>query len=488
MANPEKSDPNPAPQSKGEWLKVDPDIKYGGKEIILPGEPASMPLSVAIQALQRKTEDEERVMTVMEFIDTFPTDGAVAFQEAMRQRYGWASPVPTPGFFGPKPPQMRSIVTGPNPEDIVQVPWGRFVLPGVEGNVNTGAHNQDDGSPQFIIYGDIKKKHHSVVKELAALTRAILAERSIYKGKAIRLRADDEGNINYNIDPSFLPTSHVVLSDLILNPGEAEQVQVALWTPIQRTADCIKHKIPLKRGVLLEGPYGCGKSMTATVTSRICVENGWTFILLDDVRALKDALLFAKRYSPAVVFAEDADRVAHVRDQRGNDLLNTIDGILSKDAQVITVLTTNHVEKLERAMLRPGRLDAVVSVRAPEAEAVKKLIAVYARSLLDPAADLSEVGKALAGNIPATIREVVERSKLAMIERGGDTLTADDLLVSASGMKRHLTLLEGKPAPQNADERLGAALREGLNPMANGMGDTIRSMAKEVTEILDIHR
>ncbi len=177
----------------------------------------------------------------------------------------------------------------------------------------------------------------------------------------------------------------------------------------------MKARIPLKRGILLEGPYGCGKTMSANVTSKICIENGWTFILLDDVGALKDALLFAQRYAPAVVFSEDIDRVIEQRDDRGNDLLNTIDGILAKDSQVITVLTTNFVEKLDKAMLRPGRLDAVISLRAPDADSVQRLVNIYARGLLADGENLIAVGEALAGNIPATIREVVERSKLAMM-------------------------------------------------------------------------
>jgi SpoVK/Ycf46/Vps4 family AAA+-type ATPase len=68
------------------------------------------------------------------------------------------------------------------------------------------------------------------------------------------------------------------------------------------------HKVPLKRGVLLEGPYGTGKTLTAFVTAKKCVENGWTFIMLDRVAALKEALTFARMYAPAVVFAEDIDR------------------------------------------------------------------------------------------------------------------------------------------------------------------------------------
>lgn len=464
-----------------DWGRVDPDIDYRGKAITLPDDPSKMPLKAAIETLQRKAADEEQETAVIEWIDTYPMDGAVSFNAAMKAIYGWASPVPEMTFFGPKPPQLRSIKTGPNPEDVVQVPWGSFRLPNVEGEISTKAA-PNEGRMMFVIVATVKKKDAYIVKELAAKTREILATGSIYKNKALRLRTNEDGNLDMILDPEFLPTQYINPGELVLNPGEGDQIETALWTPIRHTDACVQHKIPLKRGILLEGPYGCGKSMTANVTSKVAVDNGWTFILLDDVRALKDALLFAKRYSPAVVFAEDADRVAAVRDERGNDLLNTIDGILSKDSKVITVLTTNFVEKLDVAMLRPGRLDAVISVKAPDAEAVQKLVSIYARGLLEDGTDLAAVGTELAGNIPATIREVVERAKLGMIGRAASTISADDLLVSARGMKDHLALLKPKAPVMTNREMLGFAVEEVLRDAVRetGLDDGFHKKIQEI--------
>jgi transitional endoplasmic reticulum ATPase len=468
-----------------DWGKADPDIEYVGRAITLPADPNKMPLAAAIKTLQRKQADEETETTVVEFIDTYPMDGAVAFSMAMKQLYGWASPVPEMTFFGSKPPQMRSVRIGPEVGDVIQVPWGQFALPNVAGPVVT-ASTMHEGKMQFVLHGNIKKRDAHVVRDLAHLTRQILATHSIYKGNAIRLRTNDNGVLDQNLDPEFLPVNYIQPGELVLNDGEAEQIETSLWTPIRHTEACVKYGIPLKRGILLEGPFGCGKSMTANVTSRVATTHGWTFILLDDVRALKDALLFAKRYAPAVVFAEDADRVAETRDERGNDLLNVIDGVVSKNSQVITVLTTNYVERLHPAMLRPGRLDAVISVRAPDAKSVSRLIHIYARGLLEAGTDLTEVGEVLAGNIPATIREVTERSKLAMIGRGASSINARDLLIAAAGMKDHLALLAPKPKAQSLHEKLGEAvhdvIKDAVGPMANGGYVEIRKKVVEIHE------
>lgn len=451
------------------WGRADPDITYVGNKITLPNEPGPMPIDAAIATLERKKADEETMLDVHEIIDGYPEDALVAMHSAMVEKYGWASPKPKMSFFGPIAPDLLTIKTGPDLGDEVQVAFGQFTLPGVENAIEVKRHRGRNG-PCLVIIGTVRKKEAEVVKDLANLTRVKLAERSIYKGQAIRLRADSDGDLDHSTPPEFLQTRYIKPEELILNPGELDQVQASLWAPVQNTEACKRHGIPLNRGVLLEGTYGCGKTMTANVTSKVCVDNGWTYILLDDVRALKDALLFAQRYQPAVVFAEDADRVAETRDQRGNDLLNTIDGVLTKNAQVITVLTTNHVERLNRAMLRPGRLDAVISVRPPESEAVGRLIKLYGRDLVE-GETFDRVGEALAGQIPATVREVVERSKLAMIFNNRDRVTEDDLLVAAEGMKGHLELLADEPEQPTIEHQLGDALGQVISKNSGNAGE-----------------
>jgi len=136
------------------------------------------------------------------------------------------------------------------------------------------------------------------------------------------------------------------------------------------------------------------------------------------------------------------------------------------------VLTTNNVEKINRAMLRPGRLDAVIPVRAPDAEAAIKLVRNYSRGLLKATDDeMVPVGAALAGLIPAVIREAVERSKLAAIVRLPKDATQldlrpEDLIRANSSMQAQLKLM-AQPIPdtrsdiEKAAAVLGEAIRGG---------------------------
>lgn len=469
---------------KIDWNHVDTKIERHGSKIILPNDPSAMPIPKAIDALKRLMADEESEMGVRETIDAYPLDGAVAFMMALKHKYGWASPIPTPGFFGPCPPQMATVEIGPNPEDKIQVPWGSFQVPNIEKPLVTSVENGEFGLV-FAISGTLRKREIHVLKDIAELTQRIVRERSIYRGKAIRIRTDDDGDMNVNVPPSFIATDHIKPTELIFPESVQSLVETNIYTLIRRTQICRDNGIPLKRGVLLEGQFGVGKTMCATVTAKYCVENGWTFITLDRATGLRQALEFAKRYAPAVVFAEDIDRSTEERDDNANDLSLVLDGALSKNSEVMVVLTTNNVDKIHPVMLRPGRLDAVISVLPPDAKAVERLIRLYARSTLSPAVNLETIGKQLEGHIPAVIREVVERSKLAMIARGGDSLAEQDLIVSATGMKQHMALLN-PPAPTELtpQARVGHDIAEIITKIvADSVAGTVTKI-KEDTEAL----
>lgn len=472
---------------KVNWDKLDADIRHEGRAIVLPGDPAKMPISKAIEALLRKQKDEEQLFRVHEIIDAHPFDAAVACTKAMTNLYGWASPqteiVNT--MFGKKlvPPQMISVKTGHRDTDVVQCPLGQFMLPGVDEFIKTLITHNPRGQAVFVITGEIKKRDRHIVLELATEARRLVREESIYRGKAIRLAVDNDGCLEMNEPPTFMDVS--VKDELVFDDNIQAQIDTNILVPIMHTEEARINKVPLKRGILLEGPYGTGKSLTARMTARIAEENGWTFVLLDKVQGLREALEFANRYSPAVVFAEDIDRIAAERTDGTNDLINTIDGVISKRAEIMTILTTNFVEKLDRVILRPGRLDAVISLRAPTDAAVERLLRVYAGKLLNSHANITEAAKELTGQIPASIRECVERAKLGMIGRHDTKLTDADLVVAAKTMKNHLALLKPKAEEQSTGDRLAHCLQE---VVMNGRGEKI-DLVPDVRQLVDdIHR
>jgi transitional endoplasmic reticulum ATPase len=469
------------------------EVSWSGRNFNIPADPEAMSLRQAAEVLERKADEEEQTILINEVIDALPWDGAQAFAEAVKDLFGWGIWQPKPGFWGPTPPIMRTIKTGPGSNEQKQVFWGELFIPQIEATLSTGM-TKHEGRIVFQIQGHIEKRNRFRVETLISLARIYAHERSIYKGKAIRMFVNDKGALDTDKEPEFIKIDPMVSDDLIFSEEVMSQINTNLFAPIQYPQACRRLGVPLKRGVLLSGPYGVGKSMTAAATAKLAVENGWTFIMLDRVGGLKPVLDFAHRYAPVVVFAEDVDSVISGEDRTVsvNDVLNTLDGVQGKAHEIITVLTTNHPEKITHALLRPGRLDAIVTVTPPDAAAAERLMRKYSRGMIADNIPLPNAGKELEGHIPAVIREAVERAKLTAVFRtnGHPTeITDDDLVVAATTMKAHLALLDGPSSPpKSAETRLGEALSEIVVDRIAGfdkeseLTETVDKIYKELTD------
>lgn len=462
-------------------------VERTGTQIVVP---ETMTIGQAIEALKKRAEEEEQMVNIFEPINTYPMDGVHAMVLVLKEMFGWVGLKP-PAWFETN--IMANVETGPTTS--IQVPWGKFQVPGMEGVIQPSLELRD-GVIRFVITGAVKRKHERLIKEIADKTRERVRTHSLYRGKAIRLVFPDLESQHFSPAthaPRFIDTSAVKPSELIL-PRETEAVlQAALWAPIVASDLARASRVPLKRGVLLEGTFGTGKTMTANVTAKIAEEHNWTFIYLENPEQLAAAIRFAKMYEPAVIFTEDVDRADDDdEDDSGrsdlmNEILNVIDGVEMKGAEVIVVATTNNVQSISPSLLRPGRLDAVVSFLPPDAEAVERLIRMYAHGMLPEGENLSSVCRVLQGNIPSTVREVVERSKLAAIWRLHQAsssealvLSAADLEVAATGMLAHLSLLRPKVEDKRSDiEKAADIVADALSSPARRSRTTMRANGNE---------
>lgn len=444
------------------WARRKTGIAYHDEtNIALPNKPSEMPLAAARDALDRKIMEDDEIVDASERIEGFPFDIMVSFQLALDKRFGMASPctVKSTGMFGEPVVESPDMISVPIDVDTtIQVPAGHFKLPGISGYVTLYVNFKDCCC--ILKTMDMKKKDTPIVVQIAEDVRKLLKTNSIYKGKAIHLHGQ-HGELDISKPPEFLETKDIDKDQLIFSDDLQKEIDDYLVTLIEDTDACEKDNIPLKRGYLLEGPYGVGKTLLARYLSKLCSDNGWTYLLIDNAAYLKETLLLAQRYEPALVFCEDIDRFASERTDAANDLLNVIDGVVSKGSKVVTCLTTNHIERIKadnQAILRPGRFDVVFSIKAPDAKAVQKLIRYYAGDLLDASESVDEPSQVLAGQIPAIIREAVERSKLSRIRRRDDKLSTQDILTAAISMDKHIALLESKTTEQTDAEKLAEAL------------------------------
>lgn len=424
------------------------EVVRSGQQLILP---EGMTEDQAIEWLKRMKMENEQKVGVNEVIEEgYVLDAALAFMRALKAKYGWTGLVPTPGFFGEQPPEMIGVPIDPEGHT-VEVPWGNVVIPGIVGKLRLGVAFTQRGEPCLVIGGQVQRRHLPDVKDIAKLTRDQLRKESIYQGRALRVSFDystDPDDFDPRVHrPTFMRRDPVWPQDLIFRRETAWSIQTSVWTMISDRAAARARGIPGKRVILLAGYYGTGKTSVAQATANLCAQNGTTFIYLERTGDLEKGVRLARQYQPAVVFAEDVDSVlsGEDRDEDTNSILNVLDGVEGKSAEVMVILSTNHPERINRALLRHGRVDDVITIEPPDAKATEALIAKYAGNDLAIGCDLTETVELMTGEIPAAIAEVVRRAKLALIPRGPEAkLESDDLMLAARSMQGHLRMLRQK--------------------------------------------
>jgi transitional endoplasmic reticulum ATPase len=465
-------------------------IAQKGNRLVIPDGMTPNQAHIAIS----KWEDEcEQEVKVHETIRCFPMDGAVAFTTVLKEMYGWTHLIATESMFGPMPPTLIGVEIAY--EKTIQIPWGRMTVPKIDGYLQTG-YGMDDNLPCFILGGCVKRKSEKAVSEIAARVRQHVGQHSIYRGGAIRLNMrDGDGERIEDYGPShapkFLDPAGVKVDEIVYSDFTTRMLKTNLFNLVEFPDKCRTYNIPLKRGILLAGAFGTGKTLTADLLAKKCVERGWTFLYLEDARDLDITLGLANLYAPCVVFAEDVDKITQgQRDIAMDKLFNCIDGVEGKGREVMVVLTTNSLEKIHPGFLRPGRIDTVVQITEPDPQAVARLVNLYGRDhngspmIHASQEDIIKAMRPVQGANAAFIREVVERAKLSALAHAEDKsmcIKADDLYNAALTMKPHVDLLY--PERANENDPLGEVMEgEMVDPVTVAMDILVQKFSEKIID------
>lgn len=289
---------------------------------------------------------------------------------------------------------------------------------------------------QLEIAGLSIEQAQAVFAELDALRDRL----DVYRGQIVQVHSTPMGGLRLDfLDPTPMPRERLILPEAELTRIESQTLDIAHYR--QALQDAGQH---LKRGVLLHGPPGTGK--THTVRYVLGQMTGYTRLLLQGaaLHAIGPAADLARRLAPSVVVLEDVDLVAQSRSFGHGDnpvlfeLLDAMDGA-ANDADLLFLLTTNRVEVLEAALAaRPGRVDVAVHIDRPDEEARTRLFRLYAAAapleLTDELVEL--VVQATPGVTASFLKELVRRSVLNAA-RDGTT----PLVVSPDNVQRALAEL-----------------------------------------------
>ncbi|GAA1025676.1 hypothetical protein GCM10009557_00520 [Virgisporangium ochraceum] len=433
---------------------------YDGTKILVPTGTTYEAARDIIDRAEREAGTETRWHRVYPYRFN---DGAHALLSVLKRRYGGAFGERTMHMFGSEPPQLRTIDISTTAK--AQVPEGRLSLPALKG-VSLIAHEASERE-YGNIFGLVVTGPRRFAAEIDALFADIdseLAGGSIYRGSAI---------VGANA-PQFIDLTGFDPAEIVFSTAASRLLENTLWAPLRHADDLRAERIPLKRAVLLHGPYGTGKTSAGLVTAQLAVEHGWTAVFAKAGRdSIEDTLRTARLYQPAVLFIEDIDNETSTGDtEKVSRLLEALDGATSKGSEIMLVVTTNHLDRIHKGMLRPGRFDAVIEIAALDAAGVERLIkAVVGDRKLDPDTDYAQVAKAMAGFFPAFVREAVDRARTLAITRHGRiyTLSTDELVAAAETLNAQLRAMEaateGEPTPT-----LDATFRSIMRGSLDGYG------------------
>src|SRR5215472_13142347 len=274
--------------------------------------------------------------------------------------------------------------------------------------------------------------------------RRLSVEHNVFRGHVIEFGADLFGRAGTLL--SFLDRPGVDRDQVILPPDVLDRIEAQVIGVARHAGRLRASGQHLKRGVLLHGAPGTGK--THTIRYLLGQLPGVTVVLLsgDALRLIGEACSVARTLQPSMIVVEDVDLIAEER-ERGLgmgaypgfgmgahpllfQLLNEMDG-LGEDLDVTFLLTTNRAELLEPALAqRPGRVDLAALLPLPDADARRRLLRLYQGNLALDLADADSMITRTEGVTASFIKELLRRAALRAAEQAAQPDGARPLRVT----------------------------------------------------------
>ncbi len=200
------------------------------------------------------------------------------------------------------------------------------------------------------------------------------------------------------------------------------------------------------KGILLYGPPGCGKTLLAKA---VAGETNATFISLvaselaqkfvgEGARIVRELFNLARKKAPAIVLIDEIDAIAAKRMDLGTSgereihrtltqLLAELDGFDPLD-NVKIIATTNRLDILDPALLRPGRFDRVIEVPLPDYGARREIFAVHTKKMKLHKVNLDKLAQMSEGATGADIKAICTEAGYSAIRAGRKKVTMEDFI------------------------------------------------------------
>ena len=302
--------------------------------------------------------------------------------------------------------------------------------------------------------------------DLAALVREAAlraAARASENGKPPALTQDDFTGALTVIRPlSRSNTEEVAVGSVTLDDVgdmiETKQAltEAVLW-PLQHPDTFARLGVDPPRGVLLYGPPGCGKTFVVRAlasSGRLSVHAVKGAELMDkwvgsSEKAVRELFRRARDSAPSLIFLDEVDALAPRRGQSFDSgvtdrvvaaLLTELDGV-EPLCDVVVLGATNRPDLIDPALLRPGRMEKLVFVEPPDAEARREILKSAAKSVpLSKEVDLGALAADLDGYSAADCVALLREAALTAMRRSIDAadVTAADVATARENIRPSL--------------------------------------------------
>ena len=334
---------------------------------------------------------------------------------------------------------MANLPRGPGGAAHPCVQCGLYLVREGERSYVVLLRGSDSRGPQQNVMLEVLTTDPGAAADVLADVRRQAVERNVFRGQVLSFGAEmfgpEQSLLTFHERPA-LERSGLVLPVGLLEAVEQQVIGVARHRDRLRASG--QH---LKRGLLLHGPPGTGKTHTIRyLLSRLPTV---TVVMLSGnaLHAIAPACSIARTLAPSLVVVEDVDLIAEDRGMHPGQnpllfqLLNEMDG-LGEDVDVTFVLTTNRADLLEPALAaRPGRVDSAIEFRLPDADARRRLLQLYRGGLrLDLTNDV-EVVERTEGVTASFLKELLRKAALVAADEepdGDGPLTVSDSHLAAA--------------------------------------------------------
>jgi cell division protease FtsH len=229
---------------------------------------------------------------------------------------------------------------------------------------------------------------------------------------------------------------HVTFADVAgVDEAKAELQEIVEFLRNPKEFTAMGAKVP--KGILLHGPPGTGKTLLAKAVAhesgaQFFAQSASAFVeMFAGLGAARIRRLFAvaRSHEPAIIFIDELDAIGGRRgndmsgekDQTLNQLLVEMDGFNSS-GRVVVIAASNLLDKLDPALLRPGRFDRQVFVVPPDVRGRLGVLQVHSRGKPMDDVDLSLVAQQTSGLTGADLANICNEAAIFAVRRGAQKI------------------------------------------------------------------